>query len=663
MTNPSELRTRAELSRVRRPASYIEDWGNGLMSLLSVGGLGKSFGTESVLENISFEVRENDRIGLIGNNGSGKTTLFRILTGDLPSDGGVISLANRVRLGYMEQHVCKNLERSAYDEVLTVFHGLLDMETELEKITHELQAKPKEPDRLIERQTWLTERYNSDGGLTFRSRTRSALKGLGFSEEQINSPVGYLSGGQRAKLQLAKLLLSGANLLLLDEPTNHLDIASVEWLEDFLRSFSGSYLIISHDRYFLDRTTNRTFELKNRRLRTFKGSYSTYLVQREELDLTVKRNYENTQKEIRRLDGIIEQQRRWNQQRNYKTIASKMKSIDRLQSTLEAPEQKEASLRFRFGVKQCSGNDVLNVENLSLSFGENPLFENVNLEIHRGERVFLLGANGCGKTSLLKTLLGVNHAAEGRFRFGVGVDVGYYDQLQTELRADKTVIDEIWDYYPRMTETEVRSALAVFLFRGEDVFKPVSALSGGERARILLLRLMLSRNNFLLLDEPTNHLDISSCEALENALTDYEGTLLIVSHDRYLINKLADKIYFLGPEGTTLFQGNYEDYAEAVKEKQPSPEKEKAAEKNRYQKKKEQEAVIRREKAEMRRLEAQIGDHEEEIKLAETSLGDPAVACNYEKTLELTTKLAALREENDALFQRWSVLAQKYEQA
>ncbi len=629
------------------------------MSLLSVGGLGKAFGTETILEDVSFEVRESDRIGLIGSNGSGKTTLFRLLTGGLSADCGVISPANRMRLGYMEQHVCRNLDRSAYEEVLTVFRPLLDAENELTEISRKLQEKPRETDKLIERQAWLTESYDRNGGLTFRSRTRSALKGLGFSDEQIDSPVGFLSGGQRAKLQLAKLLLSGANLLLLDEPTNHLDIASVEWLEDFLRSFGGSYLVISHDRYFLDRTTSRTFELKNHRLKAFKGGYSAYLDQREELDSAEKRKYESTRKEIRRLDGIVEQQRRWNQERNYKTIASKMKVIGRLEESLEKPEKEEASLRFRFGIRQTSGNEVLNVEDLALSFGENRLFEHANLEIRRGERVFLLGANGCGKTSLLKTLLGVNRPSCGSFRFGVGVDVGYYDQLQTGLRADKTVIDEVWDYYPRMTETEVRSALAVFLFRGEEVFKPVSALSGGERARILLLRLMLSRNNFLLLDEPTNHLDITSCEALETALTDYEGTLLIVSHDRYLINKLADRIYFLGPDGTSLFTGNYDGYLEEVKSRQEPSEKKEAAEKSGYRKKKEQEAALRRQKAELGRVEKKIGETEAEMKRLETELGDPAVACDYEKTLELTSRLAELKEQNDGLFGRWSILAQE----
>ncbi len=631
------------------------------MSLLSTGNVCKSFGTAVVLEGITFEVRENDSIGLVGSNGSGKTTLFKILTEELFADSGIITRANHTKLGYMEQHVCHNLERSAYEEVLTVFQPLMDAERELDQLAKKLLKKPSDADALIERQTFLTDLYNVEGGLTFRSRTRSALEGLGFSEEQIHTPVGCLSGGQRAKLQLAKLLLCGANLLLLDEPTNHLDIASVEWLEDFLRSFSGAYIVISHDRYFLDRTTNRTFELKNHRLKVFSGSYSSYVSQRKELDLAAKRKYQSTQKEISRLGGIVEQQRRWNQERNYKTIASKMKSIERLEDTLEAPDKEETAMHFHFGIKQLSGNDVLSVNDLSLSFGAEPLFSHVNMEIHRGERIFLLGANGCGKTSLLKSLLGMNHPCAGSFRFGVGVDIGYYDQLQTGLRPDKNVIDEIWDYYPRMTQTEVRSALAVFLFRGEDVFKPVSALSGGERARILLLRLMLSRNNLLLLDEPTNHLDIASCEALENALHDYEGTLLIVSHDRYLINSLADRIYYLNPDGTAAYLGNYDDYAEAVKNRQPAAEATKSAGKNDYQRKKERDSEIRKEKAHLRQLESKIEETETAINELETQLSSPETACDYEKALDLSNQLAAKKDENETLFREWSVLAQKYE--
>lgn len=633
------------------------------MALLSAGSICKSYGTDVVLENISFEVRENDRIGLIGCNGSGKTTLFQILTGELSRDSGEISLAGKAKLGYMQQHVCRNLERSAYDEVLTVFSLLLETETELERITELLQGRTGDQDALVERQVALNERYAREGGLTFRSRTRSALLGLGFAESELSAPVSALSGGQRAKLQLAKLLLGGAGLLLLDEPTNHLDISSVEWLEEYLRSFSGAYLVISHDRFFLDRITNRTFELRNHRLTAYNGNYTAYLSQRDERLLSAKRKYDNTMKEISRLNGIVEQQRRWNQERNYKTIASKEKSISKLESTLERPEAEDETFHFRFGISQRGGNDVLNAENLALSFGGKTLFRHADLEIHRGDRVFLLGPNGCGKTSMLKILLGIYQPEEGTFRFGAGIDVGYYDQLQTGLRPDKTVIDEIWDYYPKMTQTEVRSALAVFLFQGEDVFKPVAALSGGERARVLLLRLMLSDNNFLLLDEPTNHLDITSCEALENALQSYEGTLLIVSHDRYLINKLASRIYALGPSGTCACGASYEEYTETVQGSLREPEKTHSSGKDEYLRRKEQEAALRREKAELGRLEERIDANEKSLQELNSRLSDPETACDYEAALDLSAKISELKKENDELLQRWSKLAQKCENA
>lgn len=632
------------------------------MALLSASNLNKSFGTDVVFRNASFEIQENDRVGLVGVNGSGKTTLFKLLTGDLPADGGDVYKANAAVLGYMEQHVCRDLERSAYSEVLTVFSDLLSMEQELEEISLALQAHPS--DALIERQALLNDQFVLQGGLTCRARARSTLLGLGFDDGQMGMPVGVLSGGQKAKLQLAKMLLCGANLLLLDEPTNHLDISSVEWLEDFLRAYAGAFIVISHDRYFLDRITNRTFEMENHKLTLYKGNYTNYLRQKEEDSLAVQRKYENTTREIHRLEGVVAQQRQWNREKNIKTAESKLKMIERLENTLERPDEKVESIHFDFGIRQRGGNDVLMVEDLALAFDSKQLFQNVNMQIRRGERVFLIGPNGCGKTSLLKTLLGVNHPTKGEILFGAGIETGYYDQIQEGLHPEKTVLDEIWDSYPQMTQTEIRNALAVFLFKGEDVFKSISALSGGERARVLLLRLMLSRDNFLLLDEPTNHLDIGSCEALEAALQSYEGTLLIVSHDRYLINKIADRVYYLDENGAKEYAGNYDSYlektkAEAVQETQNAPPKTKI---NEYKLRKEREAAVRKDRAALRRLEEQIAETEQAIDDAHAELEKPEIASDYQATLELAKTLEELKAKNEELFLAWSTLGEKLEE-
>ena len=612
------------------------------MAILTVNNIKKMFGTDTIIENISFEVQKGDRIGLVGINGSGKTTLFKVLNGEYSADEGSFTPARDTSVGYMEQHVCRDMEKPAFDEVMTVFEPLLKMEAELERLNAEIAAVPDDIDALILKQTELNDRFIADGGLTCRSRARSTLIGLGFQPKQIAAPIGVLSGGQKAKIQLAKMLLGESNLLLLDEPTNHLDIPSVEWLEDFLKSYGGSYIVISHDRYFLDAVTNRTFEIENTHLTEYKGNYTKFLHLKEEKRLAMQRVYDNTQREIKRIEGIIEQQKRFNQERNYVTIASKQKSIDRLEATLQKPEDEPDSIRFQFKASQRGGNDVLMADELALRFGENQLFKNVNLDIKRGEKVFLIGPNGCGKTSLLKILLGVYQQTFGDYRFGANIDVGYYDQAQGNLDESKTVIDEIWDLHPYMNQTQVRSALAVFLFRGEDVYKPVKGLSGGERARVLLLKLMLSKANLLILDEPTNHLDIGSCEALENALMGYDGTLFVVSHDRYLINKLADKIYYLESRQKT-------EAATAVVQ-------ENTARANAYKQKKERAAEIRKKKAALARCEREVEAAELEIEALNEKLLDPAVASNYEQTLEITNQIAACKERSDALMNEWTAL-------
>lgn len=632
------------------------------MLLLSLNNITMSFADRTLFSDAAFEVYDGEKIGFVGVNGSGKTTLFKILNGELSPDDGSVHIAGGVKIGFMEQFACRNSEKTLYDEALTVFAALEDMELELEEL-HDKIDMGDCSEETIARQTALQERFERDGGLTYKSRAASALSGLGFSESDFKLSVSVLSGGQRSKLQLAKLLLSNADLLLLDEPTNHLDIQSVEWLERFLSDYRGAYIVISHDRYFLDKVTERTLELENHHIRDYKGNYTRFLELKAE-DLERRRKvYDSTVKEIKRIEGIIDQQKRWNQAHNYVTIASKQKSIDRLEESLERPEDAPEAIKFAFKSADGCGNDVLTASGLTLGFDGKRLFRGVNIEIKKGERVFLIGDNGCGKTSLFKILTGQYKADRGEFKLGTRVQVGYFDQAQRGLTETKSALNEVWDEYPRMTETAVRTALAAFLFKGDDIYKQISELSGGERARIALLKLMLSGANFLLLDEPTNHLDITSCEALENALLGYDGTLFIISHDRYLINKLASRLYRLTEDGAAGYLGNYDFYLEkqqsqaAASEIREKPKKSEQA--LDYKQRKERESERRKLHTRTERAEHRIEELDEQINSKTDELSSLS---DYQKAMELSEEIERLRLEQEAAMEEWEAASAALEE-
>lgn len=634
------------------------------MIVLSGNDISVSFGGETLFHDVNFRLEENGRAGLVGVNGCGKTTLMHVINGRQEAETGGISKAAGIKIGCMEQYVIRDDNITLYDEVLEIFRPLIDAENELADIAVAIDTGDHS-EQTLSRQMQLQERFEREGGLTYKSMTCSALAGLGFSEEDLNKPISVMSGGQKSKAQLAKLLLSGSNILLLDEPTNHLDITACEWLEKFLTEYKGAYIVISHDRYFLDKVTDTTFEMENRTLREYKGNYTRYLELKAEAREAQQRVYDRTLKEINRIEGIVEQQRRWGQEHNFITAASKQKQADRLKETLEKPEDLPEAIKFTFRAKEGGANDVLITKGLSKSFDGTAVFTNAELDIKKNTTTFILGENGCGKTTLLKILTGEYQADSGEYKFGNNIQFGYYDQAQTDLDPSKTVIDEVWDRYPKMTQTQVRSALAQFLFKGDDVFKNVGKLSGGEKARVSLLKLMLSKANMLLLDEPTNHLDIHSREALENALASYGGTLLIVSHDRYLINKLADRIVWLGKTGTVNIDGNYDRYIELKEAKAQSEQavQVKAAEskKNDYKERKERESTLRKLSGALKRCEQAID--EIGLKTAELAqqMSQPEIATDYEKTSALAQEIEALKEKEEALTAEWMELSEQIE--
>ena len=632
------------------------------MPALSVRNLTMTFVERNLFTDVSFDIESNDKVGFIGANGVGKTTLFRILNGEISPAAGTIAFEKNTKVGYMEQHACNNPRIDVYSELLSVFDYLKDIEQEISDVTNAIDNKSGNLNELVEKQTHLIESYENLGGLTYKSRTRSALLGLGFSEADFEMPVGNLSGGQRSKLCLAKLLLSRSNMLLLDEPTNHLDIGSVNWLEGFLRDFKGSMIIISHDRYFLDSVTNKTIELEHCKTMCYKGSYSEFVKKKEAYNESLKNKYENDLKEIKRIEGIVEQQKRWGRERNFITAESKQKEADRIKAQLVAPESELETMHMRFEPKCESGNDVLMCRGLEKSFDEKHLFKNVDIHIRKGERVFILGGNGCGKTTLFRILTGKCPQDRGEYDYGANVMVGYFDQMQQNLDLSKTAIDEVWDTFPNMTQTEVRSAMASFLFKGDEVFKPLSKMSGGERARISLLKLMLKGSNFLLLDEPTNHLDASSREELEKTLREYGGTLLIISHDRYFINKLADRVLVLSENGVKEYLGNYDYYLEHSKteigenvSQSASAKKEKPQ--NDYFLQKQKQSEERKRQTKIKKAEEAIERLDLEIEEIQQLLSSDEVAADYEKLIELTNKLEQLQSEQEEQYQIWEELS------
>lgn len=625
------------------------------MILINTSNLKKEFGTRVLFDKVSFSIENNDKIGFVGANGTGKSTLFKILTEEILPDGGEIYKSKETNLGYMQQHAQMNTEKTLWTELMSVYKPLIDIENRLKSIETRITNGVGDLSKLTEEQHFLNEEYEKQGGFTYKNVAKASLLGLGFKEEEFNMEFSSLSGGQQTRVILCKLLLGDSNLLLLDEPTNHLDIESTEWLEDFLRDYKGAFVIISHDRYFLDRVTNKTFELENNKLFVYNGNYSTYVKLKEEREKTLLRNYENTSKEIQRIEGIIEQQKRWNREKNIKTAESKQKQIERLERDMEKPEIYNENIRFDFKAKNMGGTEVLRCKDLKMAFDEKILFKNTDVEVNRGERVFLLGANGCGKTTLFKIITGELEPLDGTVKIGANIQIGYFDQKQQNLSPEKEAIDEIWDTYPSMTQTEVRNAMASFLFKNDDVFTPVSSLSGGERARVALIKLMLSGSNFLILDEPTNHLDIKSREALENALLTYDGTMLVVSHDRYFINKLATKIYYMESLGVKKYDGDYTYFSQFKKtvKTQVSHGENESSSKHDYKAQKQYDSEIRKLKNSVMKTEEEIDKTEKIISDLEAQLMLPENATNFEKSMELSKLLEENKARLEELYEAW----------
>lgn len=625
-----------------------------VMSILSVENLKKTFADRTLFSDVSFEIRPGERVGLIGVNGTGKTTLMRILMGKEPYDGGIVGMRQGTKLSYVEQIPKLDAGTDLYTFTLEAFRPLLDLEAEETRILEKLESDPMDRDRLIKRQAFVVDTLSREGGATFRAMTRSALLGLGFSEEDLTRPVTSFSGGQISKAMLARAILSRADLLLLDEPTNNLDVTAIRWLTEYLRQFKGAVLVVSHDRAFLDDTVTRMLELQHGRIRGTDGNYSRYMELKLDARELAKKVYLRKQKEIRRIEGIIEQQRRWNQERNYVTIASKQKQIDRIKEDMVEPERDEKSIVFRFPTPAPTGNEVIGLYDLGMRFGDHRVFSHLNAMIRAGQCVCLIGANGCGKTTLLRILTGEQRPTEGTYKIGAGVRLGYFAQNTYDLNDQNTVIDELDAAFPLMERNRLRGYLGMFLFKFDDIDKRIGTLSGGEKARIRLLKLVLSGANVLLLDEPTNHLDIASAEMLESALEKFTGTVLIVTHDRYLVRRLADRVLLLTEDGLIEPRDEEEDLFARIVERKPEKEKpvSDAEPENLYFKRKENKQQRAKARQEVHRIERLIEENENQKREAEAALVEAQAGNDYRRMQQLYETVSELETAETELYDR-----------
>lgn len=633
------------------------------MIVLGCKDIHKSYGVDTIVNSATFNINEGEHIGLVGPNGAGKSTLFKIIAKTLEPDSGNIFIDKTKKIGYLSQHLSLETSNSIYDEVLSVFQDIIDLENKLSKLEEEMNtpydaSKEEYHNKIIKDYTTACDIYNNKGGYTYKGEINKVLKGLGFNEDDYFKSINILSGGQKTRVALCKLLLLKPDILLLDEPTNHLDLSAIEWLEDYLKSYKGAILVISHDRFFLDSITEKTFELINGEVEVYNGNYSKFVTLRKARYEEKLKAYNLQQAEIKRQEDIIERYRSFNREKSIKAAESRQKALDKIER-LDSPVKEDKIKKLEFKTRVRSGNDVLHIENLSKKYEDKILFENLNLDIKSSEHIALIGDNGRGKTTLFKIIMNNLPSSEGSCILGKNVLIGYYDQEQSDLDDEKTIIDEVWDDFPKLTTTEIRTALAAFLFTGDDVFKNISSLSGGEKCRINLLKLMLSNSNFLLLDEPTNHLDIMSREALEDALLSYDGTVLVISHDRYFLNKVVDKIYELNIDGVKTYLGNYSYYIEKkanplrFQELEEYEGKTKTQINSEKKKKREEEKLEKQKKLKLKNIESDIASTEEDILNLQNKLCLEEVYSSPEKSEEVNKSITDLESRLEDLYAKW----------